>query len=397
MPCFPPIEGEGGISGRGREEGGSWWGKGWDGAPYPYYGWEDNGGGGGYGSMVALELEEVEERRGRLRGRIDELGRCGEVVAARECECCGEVRPGSGTFGGVRRSCGGRSCPYCSWVRAQERVELLRYAAVGGGMAEVEGYRWQLLTQSLQYDSDRRSEDMSVEGLRRRILMVSKMAKELWARGLKADGAAFLRCIEVSVKGHVHMHAMYYGPPVTRRLLEEIGKKFSRGRGCRSNVRPIKGGKNGVARATRYVAKGVKGSAAAFNEDYLAGDRSGTMLYPQLAARWELAAANLRLAEAYGALRGLALPAPEKAESTFEDDGEVECSCGAVGRYKTVYRNARQFVAHCHYKGKAALRGNTWLPYWMRGNVRKKKQKKRCEARLAKMRGQAGKKQRSAS
>lgn len=349
---------------------------------YPYWGY--GGGAEGYGLLVREALMGL-PGWGVLEGRARELGRCGEVVTARECECCGEVRPGSGTFRGVRRTCGGRSCPYCGWVRAQERVELLRYAALEG-VEEVEGYEWQFLTQSLAYDPCRRGEDMQVEGLRSRALILMRMAKRQWEKGLKRPGAALLRCVEVSVRGHVHLHMIYYGPRVSAQWMEEVGKGVTRGkRGCKANSRRIKGGKNGVARATKYAAKSVKGNArAAFNEDVLTGEAQAELLYPELAARWELACHQLRLTETYGALRKLSPPAPEEKGGPH-DDKDIQCSCGAVGQYKTVYRRVRPYLMDCHLKGKAGLENNSWLPYWAREAARKKKLRDREKKRLARM------------
>ena len=291
----------------------------------------------------------------------------------RKCECCGEVRPGSGTFREVKRTCNGRSCPYCSWVRAQERVELLRFAAKT--LDEVEGYEWQLITLNPQYDPDRRSEDMSIEGLRDRAQACVGAWRNLWRTDLKGPGAAMLRCVEISERGHVHIHAIYYGPSVDKAGIAKRASKLT-GRACRVDAKRIKGGAKGVANAARYAAKSVKGSASAFDEDFLAGEKSGRLLNPELAARWELAAHSLRLSECYGALRGLSVPRPDE-EGGPHDDGAVRCSCGSEGRFTTIYRNVQSYLIECHLKGKAGIEGNRWLPYWMRENVRRKKIRER--------------------
>lgn len=318
-------------------------------------------------------MEVRRQGGGKLEARALEMERCGQVIAVRQCECCGETRAGSGTFREVKRTCNGRSCPYCSWVRAQERVELLRHAAET--IDEVDGYVWQLLTLSPQYDPDRRSWDMSIEGLHSRAQACADAMRDLWASSLKAPGAALLRCIEVSERGHVHVHAIYYGPLVEVRSAVQLGRKLL-GRPCRVNVKKVKGGKNGVAKAARYAAKSVKGSAAAFDEDFLAGEKSGRLLDPELAGKWELAAHHLRLSEAYGVLRGLQVPRPDEKGGPH-DDGDVACSCGATGRFRTVYRNVQSYLLGCHLDGKAGLEDNTWLPYWMRENVRRKKLRER--------------------
>jgi hypothetical protein len=273
----------------------------------------------------------------------------------------------------VKRTCGGRTCPYCSWVRATERVELLRYAA--GEFPEIDGHVWQLVTVNPQYDKEKKSPDMSIEGIRSRALRLMKACREMWSKALNTEGAALMRCIEISESGHVHAHLIYYGPMVDVEELQSIAVK-----GCRRpamvDSKKIKGGKKGVARATRYAAKSVKGSAAAFDEDFLAGDKAGRLLDPELAARWELASHNLRLTECYGALRGLQVPRPDEKGGPH-DDGAVQCDCGSTGQFETIYKRVFDYLVDCHFKGKAGLEGNRWLPYWMRENVRKKKLRKR--------------------
>lgn len=357
--CFP-IQGEGNIS---------WTGNGFSSVPKPYKACTH--GSWAYGYMVAMEIRKQGD--GRLEGRASEMERCGQVIAVRRCECCGKDRAESGTFREVKRTCNGRSCPYCSWVRAQERVELLRHAAEA--LDEVDGYTWQLLTVNPQYDIDRRSWDLSIEGLHARAQACADAMRDLWRDELREPGAAMLRCIEISERGHVHVHAIYYGPKVPKWSTTKVASKLL-GRPCQMKVQRIKGGKNGVARAARYAAKSVKGSASAFNEDWLAGERSGRLLDPELAAKWELAAHYIRLSEAYGALRGLQVPRPDEKGGPH-DDGDVQCSCGAVGHYKTVYRNVKSYLIECHLDGLPGTEGGSWLPYWMRENVRRKKIRER--------------------
>ena len=220
---------------------------------------------------------------------------------------------------------------------------------------------------------------MSVAGLRSRARACIRLSAELWKKRLKTPGGAMLRCIEISERGLVHIHIVYYGPTVDSSWLTSTATKLYR-RSVRASVKPIKGGKRGVAKVTRYAAKGVKGTAAAFDEDFLTGEKSGTLLHPELAARWEVAVHSARLIESYGALRGLEVPHPED-DGGPHNDIDVQCSCGAVGRWTTVYRCARDFLMECHWGGKAGLEGNRWLPYWMRQAVWEKQSMMRRRAR----------------
>ncbi len=316
--------------------------------------------------------DEICKQGNLLRSRAHEMRRCGRLVAVRVCEC-GKGRPGSGNFRDVARTCGGRTCPYCSWKRAQERSELLRYAAET--IPKYPDFKWQLLTQTLRYDNQKDSDDLSVEGIRSRALFCEKFGRELWKRHLRVNGAAMLRCTEISATGLVHVHAIYYGPEVDREIMSALSQKLDhRHRGGTATVEVIEGGAGRVARTARYASKSIKGHGAFFDEDFLEGQVTRKVIDPVLAARWEVAVHGLRLTQKYGSLYGLQAPHPDSIGRPL-DDSNVECSCGIKGHWRTEFRSLASWLDETHWLGRAGLEHNRWTPYWLRERLRNKRRR----------------------
>ena len=200
----------------------------------------------------------------------------------------------------------------------------------------------------------------------------------LWDKVLKKPAAGLLRSIEVSARGYVHINLVYYGPPVDGDKLTEVGKAVD----CRVGrvhvqvldtdptpagkervpVDDPRGSKAAVKRAAEYASKGherTKG-ARAWDEGWLAGDRTAKVIDPYLAARWEFATYRLHLLERYGAFRGMEIESsPRKKEEA--DDAETPCpSCGVVGEWRWNMRGTEEWLQHCHDKGRSGLRRSAW-------------------------------------
>jgi hypothetical protein len=348
----------------------------------------------------SLELEKLDRdgpeserpwENGSLAVRAAEMRACGQVVAVRRCTCCGHDRAGSGSFSSVQRTCKARTCPYCSYVRGLKLADTFERALAE--IEQVDGYEWQLVTQTFRYDVDRDSEDMGWRGLRRRVLLAIKVAALQWRRLLKAPGAAMYRVVEVSPRGAVHTHLVYYGPRVDQGAMQKLAEKASPERGgyvLKRGIGPDEFEPENEAqlvalkRALRSVAiyglKGMKAGNAHHphrNEDWMAGQKFGDGIDPKLAARWEAATFGLKLSQPYGKLMGLA-PADGDDLYAYEepDDHDVACpDCGTVGEWTTRTREAGGWFTYCHYKkGQAALEGGRWTPPWLR---RKRKGRRR--------------------
>lgn len=321
------------------------------------------------------KLEDGEQRR-RLTARLGEFMRCGQKVLVRQCGGCGDDRDESGTFIGTR-TCKSKACATCAWVRARGIGEGLERAFEL--VESMPGYQWQFAVVSLRWDpSD--PEELEVAGLRGRAMAARRVGKALWAKALKKPAAGLLRSIEVSARGYVHINLVYYGPPMDADQLREVGGAVDCRVGRvhvqaldtdptpagreRVKVEDPRGSKRAVKRAAEYASKGherTKG-ATAWDEGWLAGDRTAKVIDPHLAARWEIATYKLHLLERYGAFRGMEI---ESSPRQREEPGDHETACqrcGTVGDWRWSWRGTEEWLQHCHDRGRAGLRKSSWQP-----------------------------------
>ena len=320
--------------------------------------------------LRSLLKDQDATTRKRLEKRIGEFRRCGQMVLVRTCECCGCERDGSGSFAGAHRTCKLTVCPTCGWVRAKKVSEFYLQASEEiTAAAPAPTYQWQLLTMTTRYRPDLESE-VTWEALRARARLVAQAASKVWQKKLKAPGAAMFRTIECSVRGHVHAHLLYFGPPVDESALSDLAQKLCGDGLGYVHKSPIEGGDGEgnqfpveVARAARYIAKGTSGYGAEFDEGHYGfhGDDAPKM-DPRLAARWELATQRMHLSQKYGAFRGLDY---RRSDYSYQppDDAEVACEhCGVVGEWTDSYRKAEVWMQDCHDRGNAAMIGGRWIP-----------------------------------
>ena len=324
--------------------------------------------------MEGVEDPKVRKALGR---RLDEYMRCGQRVLIRSCGGCGSDRRGSGTFRGTR-TCKSRACATCAWVRAR---------GIGEGLESAfelvdtwPGYSWQMAVVSIRWTPGS-TREMSVAGLRERAMLARRVGKKLWDKVLKRKGAGLLRSIEVSARGYVHLNLVYYGPPMDGRVLQAAGAAVD----CRvgrvhvqelntdptgelpEDRKPVedpRGSRKAVRKVGEYVAKGherTKGSMA-WDEGWLAGDRTAEVVDPQLAARWEIATYRLHLLERYGAFRGLEMETMPRSKEDPEDHDTACESCGVVGDWKWAHRPTERWLQDCHDAGSPGLLRSSWVP-----------------------------------
>jgi hypothetical protein len=106
-----------------------------------------------------------------------------------------------------------------------------------------------------------------------------------------------------------------------------------------------------VGRVAKYMMKGTSTYGVQLDEGLEAGEEPGWTMSPVLAARWESAIVGVKLSDKYGSFRGVKLKEDYKYEPP--DDKEVVCEkCKTMGQWETTYVNARNWLIHCHEKGK---------------------------------------------
>lgn len=115
-------------------------------------------------------------------------------------------------------------------LRAERRRELATRAL--HGLRATDKWGWKLITISPpRAPGDVRS--YTPAGLRRAIDDAYARAAKLWEEGLSHGGlASIIVRIELSARGHVHAHCLYYGPFVTQRWLQRMA-------GCIVDVRAV--------------------------------------------------------------------------------------------------------------------------------------------------------------
>jgi hypothetical protein len=142
------------------------------------------------------------------------------------------------------------------------------------------------------------SDDLSLDGLKRRKQIVRDAVGFVWRRYLKARGRAIALSLEVSPRGAVHIHALYHGRRPDAHVLRET-YMFRAGDSPMVNCTYVRK----PAKAIRELAKYMLKAASPKNPRILRGGR-GEFIDPVLAARAEVAFSGDRLFECMGAWRG---------------------------------------------------------------------------------------------
>lgn len=229
---------------------------------------------------------------------------------------------------------------------ARARRDLYDLRAARAGRA---GWRWRLVTISPAWEPAD-AWGYGVEGLRAR-------AADAWARWervwdlISCPLASALARMELSLGGHLHIHALVYGPFRRREALAARA-------GCIVDVRSVdtvrerdeRGQmvervdlRGAVREAVKYAAKAPSPTRGA----WFAGSHFATM-HPALAARWTVATQSKHLTRNYGLFRD-ALAAvdacePKPQEAPACDPGRVCASCGCTTEH-TPRRVATALVA----------------------------------------------------
>ncbi len=278
------------------------------------------------------------KRRRSWKSKAYDVERCGRTVAALSCGGCGDVLVKSGA---VVTSCDLRVCPICARRRAQVLRKKLQTAWETRKPHRKMGLYF--LTFTLRYNPED-PHDVSVEGLSSRRERCAKAWSRVWRRYLKDRASGAVRAIEVSARGAVHLHVLYYG---RRPDIEEVRKQWmwEVGNSPMVNVRYVRKPGKAICELAKYVTKG----ASPAKTKNLGGAR-GEYTDPILAARIEIAFSAHRAVECYGSWRGIAEDEEEEQE-TFE--GEACTKCGLVGEWIPVSYEVTQWVR---------LFGDRWKP-----------------------------------
>ena len=312
------------------------------------------------------------------------LRRCGREVRAYACDACGDP------WGYVERplSCGLRCCPDCARALAADRVRSLARAvdgvastvaarAVVAQLAEARrenealdraaywsartgpraaelaraaerdaadarwragrvrealrgAWSWKLVTVSPQWRPEDPAET-TAGGLRARTVALLDALRAVLARRYDVGGlASWSVSAEVSAGGHVHCHALAFGPWIhTEAFARAVSAEL--GRTCFVDARQarVKGGvvdaRSAAREALKYALKGPSPRRAA----WVLGESRAEVPAPELAAAMTLGLRRLQTTRHRGTIRA-AFRAAAARERRREASPALCASCGHV-------------------------------------------------------------------
>ena len=304
----------------------------------------------------------------RMRRRAWKFVECGAYGKFRRCDDCGEIEPGTGQVFS-RFPCHCLACDCCARAKAKRDSEEL--IASMRRVPVVEGYEWRSIVLTVRRDvSDPALH--TAAALRERCIGLQEAGRRAWEEMLGPEyclGAAMLTKPECADEGHVHLHALYYGPFVPKAKLEAIVARARPPAGCEwgfADIQRAHVDEQGLARElAKYVTKGP----SAKSEDWLAGEPRWVM-DPTLAARWEVAVQGIKLSRVYGALREVQDEQQQDTDEALEVPAEPEeqapqneyCQACCFGQLQTVILPLEPTIRAMHARGHPALHGSRWKP-----------------------------------
>lgn len=234
---------------------------------------------------------------------------------------------------------------------ASSRASAARFDFARAREASRGAWTWKLVTVSPAWDP-RDERAYGVEGLRERARDAWSRWERVWQRYSAAGLAAAVASLEMSAAGHVHVHALIFGPWMQHDHAQEIA-------GCHVDVRSVEAvtrsraaRRAGEARPTRderaqhaptaadalrsaivEAAKYLVKLPSALRGEWIAG-RSTRAVHPELAAAWIIATRDAKCARSYGVARdALAADRAEHDATGAESRPTREPHCRCCGSY----------------------------------------------------------------
>jgi len=219
--------------------------------------------------------------------------------------------------------------PRATAAQARDIARLRRVAAELRGAARGR-WAWRMVTLSPKWAPSER-ESYSPRALAARLDEVRAAWSRVWHEHLSAGGfAAAYTAVECSAGGHVHLHALHYGPFVLQESLARSARMMV-------DVRAAHG--NAAREAVKYALKGPTPRASWM------GGESAEVTHPRLAAAWVVATRSRRLVEPYGAFRAALHAEDECTPSDEEETEHREPECASCGS-RSLTDPARRVTAH---------------------------------------------------
>ena len=214
------------------------------------------------------------------------------------------------------RRCAGIALP--SKPSKRTRRERIGSRRVVGG-----AWSWKLVTIAPPWRPDLASE-YSPEGLGMRVEDVFARVGRAWDDVLSVGGLASLttRC-ELSDGGHVHAHALYFGPHISREAM-------ARAMGCHVWVSRVELGADGrpdLEGAVREAVKYALKSPSPLRAQWIAGG-DARVAHPRLAAAWVVGTRDVHLLRHRGVIRDALAADTKTREARAEHKHQTDPATG---------------------------------------------------------------------
>lgn len=196
---------------------------------------------------------------------------------------------------------------------AEERRRRAQWDRSRAG--EWRSWRWSLVTISPPWNPMDPNE-LTVEGLRRRVADVWERWDRVWSRLSSGGLAAGTAHVEISDHAHVHVHALVFGPFVLNDTLREAAACIVDRPALKINDETYAAALGDLVReAAKYCVK----SSSAMGHGWITGDgEHGNNTHPETAARWTIALHRAQTIRHYGTMRA-AVSAETEAQPTSDE------------------------------------------------------------------------------
>ena len=181
-------------------------------------------------------------------------------------------------------------------------------------------WKWSLVTISPPWNPEN-PDELTVDGLKRRTADLWARWGRVWERLSSGGLAAATARVELSDHGHVHIHALVFGPFVRNETLRAAAGCIVDRPALKLNGDTYEGALADLVReAAKYAVKASSPSGQAF----ITGNGfHGRSTHPETAARWTIATHRAQTIRHFGSMRD-AVGAEVAAQATGEADDDLE-------------------------------------------------------------------------
>lgn len=265
---------------------------------------------------LAAELAQTERQVNAWTDEAERLARRAEACGARAVEARGRFERATT-----------RAVAFAARARARGDELAARASAFLRHVRARPSWGWKLVTVSPPWNPSNPLESTPL-GLAYRLEDLWQRWRACWASVASVEGlASAFAFVELSENGHLHLHAMFFGPWIAESYWRERAQ-------CMVDVKALRAAPgtkpaHAIEALAREAAKYVTKAPSPTRAQWIAGDGTRSVVHPELAAAWVLAARHRKLSQPYGMAReALAIVRAKETEPHAEP--EVCGCCGSA-------------------------------------------------------------------